>query len=557
VNPQSNADEPLLDVKNLSVEFQMPSRAITAVDDVSFRINEGETVALVGESGSGKSVTALSILQLLPYPKARHPSGSIRFRGEEIIGASHQKLADIRGNQIGMIFQEPLSALNPLHRIDKQIGEVLKFHHDLNRKQLDDKVVELLELVGIRNAPKRLDSWPHQLSGGQRQRVMIAMALANEPELLIADEPTTALDVTIQAQILELLQELQQKLGMAMLLITHDLGVVHKISDCVYVMRHGKILEQGATESLFKNPQHPYTNELLDAEPGRRRRSVQPSHSQKLEEKYKNLLDVRNLRVWFPIKKGVFRRTVDHIKAVDDISFSLDRGRTLGVVGESGSGKTTIALALLKLVESSGEILFDGVDIQTANRETLRSIRSRVQMVFQDPYASLSPRMSIMNIIAEGLDAYDMVSGPDEREHLVVDALQKMELSPDMRNRYPHEFSGGERQRIAIARASITNPQLIMLDEPTSAVDRSVQAHILDILLRLQENTGVSYLFISHDLKVVRALADDVLVMKAGKAVEQGHANTIFEHPSDTYTMKLMSAAFNLEVLHNESDRVA
>jgi len=545
--------ERLLDIQNLSVEFQMPNRVVRAVDDVSIHVDAGETVALVGESGSGKSVTALSVMQLLPYPKARHPTGSILFRGEQIMGASRQKIAQVRGNQIGMIFQEPLSALNPLHRIKKQIGEVLQFHHDLNRSQMQDKTVELLEMVGIRNAPQRLDSWPHQLSGGQRQRVMIAMALANEPELLIADEPTTALDVTIQAQILELLQQLQQQLGMAMLLITHDLGVVGKISDRVYVMRHGKVVEEGATETLFDDPQHSYTRELLDAEPGRRVRSE--FNTTEKAESANHLLEVNNLKVWFPIKRGVLRRTVDHVKAVDDISFNLDRGRTLGVVGESGCGKTSIALAVLKLVESRGDIVFDGVSVQHAKRDALRSIRSRVQMVFQDPFASLSPRMSVMNIIAEGLDAHHLASDSTEREQRVIESLELMELSPDMRNRYPHEFSGGERQRIAIARAAITRPELITLDEPTSAVDRSVQAHILDILLRLQEQTGVSYLFISHDLKVVRALADDVLVMKSGRAVEQGSAYELFNNPVEAYTRTLMRAAFNLEVLRDDSEK--
>jgi len=382
---------------------------------------------------------------------------------------------------------------------------------------------------------------------------MIAMALANEPELLIADEPTTALDVTIQAQILELLQQLQQQLGMAMLLITHDLGVVGKISDRVYVMRHGKVVEEGATETLFDDPQHSYTRELLDAEPGRRVRSE--FNTTEKAESANHLLEVNNLKVWFPIKRGVLRRTVDHVKAVDDISFNLDRGRTLGVVGESGCGKTSIALAVLKLVESRGDIVFDGVSVQHAKRDALRSIRSRVQMVFQDPFASLSPRMSVMNIIAEGLDAHHLASDSTEREQRVIESLELMELSPDMRNRYPHEFSGGERQRIAIARAAITRPELITLDEPTSAVDRSVQAHILDILLRLQEQTGVSYLFISHDLKVVRALADDVLVMKSGRAVEQGSAYELFNNPVEAYTRTLMRAAFNLEVLRDDSEK--
>jgi len=541
----------LLKVEDLSVEFKMPQRTVRVLNGISFHINRGETVALVGESGSGKSVAALSVMQLLPYPKAQHPSGSILFEDQQLIRASRETMARVRGDRIGMIFQEPLSALNPLHKIRKQIAEVLRFHHDFSKDEMEDRIVELLELVGIKNAPKRLDSWPHQLSGGQRQRVMIAMALANEPELLIADEPTTALDVTIQAQILELLEELKRKLDMAMLLITHDLGVVSKTSDRVYVMRHGEILEEGETAKVFANPQHSYTRELLESEPGRHVRAGVSDYSSGSSVN-KSLLEVRNLRVWFPVKKGVLRRTADHIKAVDDISFRINRGRTLGLVGESGSGKTTVALAILKLVQSRGDILFDGVDVQKADKDELRSVRHRIQMVFQDPFASLSPRMTIRSIIAEGLEADDLIPDPLEQEHRVIEALEHMELSPDIRHRYPHEFSGGERQRIAIARAAITRPELIMLDEPTSAVDRAVQAHILAILQRLQESSGVSYLFISHDLKVVRSLADDVLVMKSGKAVEQGNATTIFDHPQDSYTQRLMRAAFDLEVLHTE-----
>lgn len=550
-SPLPASPDPMLVVENLSVQFQMPNRIVTAVNGISFHINQGETVALVGESGSGKSVAALSIMQLLPYPKARHPTGSILFRGQQLLGASRETMAQIRGNQIGMIFQEPLSALNPLHKIRKQIGEVLNFHHDFDKRQMQDKTVELLELVGIKEAPMRLDSWPHQLSGGQRQRVMIAMALANEPELLIADEPTTALDVTIQAQILELLEELKQKLSMSMLLITHDLGVVGKVSDRVYVLRHGEIVDKGQTHSLFARPAHAYTRELLAAEPKRR-----PQREVAVCEPKKNgtsLLSVNHLRVWFPVKKGVLRRTVDYIKAVDDVSFTLNRGCTLGIVGESGCGKTSVAMAILKLVNSTGEIIFDGVNLQNTTGSQLLNVRRRIQMVFQDPFASLSPRLSISNIVAEGLEAHNSIEDPRERDYRVVEALKLMELSPDIRHRYPHEFSGGERQRIAIARAAITQPELIMLDEPTSAVDRAVQAHILRILQRLQETTHVSYIFISHDLKVVRSLADDVLVMKSGRAVEQGMAELVFEHPRESYTQRLLHAAFSLEVLQSNA----
>jgi len=506
----------LLKIDDLAVSFRNGERVTEAVRGVSLEIKRGETLALVGESGSGKSVTALSIMQLLPYPPAYHPSGSITFKGTELIGANRETLTRVRGDEIGMIFQEPMSSLNPLHRVRKQINEVLFFHKGLNESQANERTLELLNLVGIRDAEQRIDAYPHQLSGGQRQRVMIAMALANEPDLLIADEPTTALDVTIQAQILRLLDELQTKLGMAMLLITHDLGIVEKVSDRVCVMRDGEILERGETRQIFSTPSHEYTQHLLDSEP----KGTPPPADQNAPV----VLEGKDIKVWFPVKRGILRRTVDHIKAVDGVSFKLRQGQTLGVVGESGSGKTTLALALLKLLPSKGEIRFDGRDIHNLDGPALTPLRREMQIVFQDPYGALSPRMSVGQIISEGLEVHNLVDSPEASEATVIKVLEQVELEPDVRHRYPHEFSGGQRQRIAIARAVVLEPKLLMLDEPTSALDRSVQAQILELLKRLQRDTGLSYLFISHDLKVVRALADELIVLRAGNVVEQGPA---------------------------------
>ncbi|WP_193368862.1 ABC transporter ATP-binding protein [Pelagibius marinus] len=534
--------EPLLQIRNLSVRFQTPGGAADAVKKVSFDIAKGETVALVGESGSGKSVTALSILQLLPYPLARHPEGSsIKFNGQELVGAEGKLLREVRGDQISMIFQEPMTSLNPLHTVEKQINETLFLHKGMSKDQARTRTLELLKLVGIPDAVKRLSAYPHELSGGQRQRVMIAMALANEPDLLIADEPTTALDVTIQAQILKLLKELQQKLGMALLLITHDLGIVRKMADKVCVMTQGEIVEQGNEEQIFENPQHPYTQRLLAAEPKGRPLTAAPDAPV--------VMQGEDVKVYFPIKKGILKRTVDYVRAVDGISVTVRRGHTVGVVGESGSGKTTLGLALLRLLSSQGAIRFDGKTIQGLGSKELRPLRRSMQIVFQDPFGSLSPRLSVGQIVAEGLKIHGLGGNEEEREALIVEALNEVGLDPESRHRYPHEFSGGQRQRIAIARAMVLKPRFVVLDEPTSALDMSVQAQIVDLLRELQQRHNLAYMFISHDLKVVRALADEVIVMRDGKVVEQGRAEQIFDAPAEAYTQALMKAAFELEAV--------
>ncbi len=533
---------PLLRIANLGVNFRGDQGKVAAVKNVSFDIGLGETVALVGESGSGKSVTALSILQLLPYPAATHSKGSsIVFKGRELMGAEPRELRDVRGDQISMIFQEPMTSLNPLHTVEKQINETLFLHKGMNRDQARARTLELLKLVGIPDAVKRLSAYPHELSGGQRQRVMIAMALANEPDLLIADEPTTALDVTIQAQILNLLKELQAKLGMAMLLITHDLGIVRKMADKVCVMTQGEIVEQGDEEAIFENPQHPYTQRLLAAEPKGRPIAAAPDAPV--------VMQGDDVKVYFPIKKGVLKRTVDYVRAVDGISVTVRQGHTVGVVGESGSGKTTLGLALLRLLSSQGAIRFDGRTIEGLDSKELRPLRRSMQVVFQDPYGSLSPRMSIGQIVAEGLKIHGMGDSEDAREAMIIDALTEVGIDPESRHRYPHEFSGGQRQRIAIARAMVLKPRFVVLDEPTSALDMSVQAQIVDLLRELQQRHELAYLFISHDLKVVRALADEVIVMRDGKVVEQGAAERIFDAPEAAYTQALMKAAFDLEAV--------
>ncbi|MFQ5972155.1 MAG: ABC transporter ATP-binding protein [Alphaproteobacteria bacterium] len=532
---------PLLQVRDLSVEFRTPGGLVDAVRGVTFDIEKGETVALVGESGSGKSVTALSILQLLPYPVAHHPSGSIRFAGTELVGAAPDDLRRMRGNRVAMIFQEPMTSLNPLHTVEKQINEVLFIHKGLAREAARSRTLELLRLVGLPEAEKRLTAFPHELSGGQRQRVMIAMALANEPDLLIADEPTTALDVTIQAQILQLLRELQGRFGMAILFITHDLAVVRKMADRVCVMNDGEILEHGPTERIFERPGHPYTRHLLESEPSGAPNKAAPGAP--------SVMQTTELKVWFPIKKGVMRRTVDHVRAVDGITVEVREGQTVGVVGESGSGKTTLGLALLRLISSNGPIQFDGHEIQGLRSKTLRPMRREMQIVFQDPYGSLSPRMSISQIIEEGLKVHGIGRAAAERDDLIVEAMEEVGLDPESRHRYPHEFSGGQRQRVAIARAMVLKPRFVVLDEPTSALDRSVQAQIVDLLRELQAKHRLAYLFISHDLSVVRALSDQVIVMRDGKVVEQGPAEQIFDHPTAPYTKALMAAAFELEAI--------
>ena len=526
----------LLMVKNLHVGFHQDEQKIDAVKNIDFEIAAGETVGLVGESGSGKSVTALSILQLLPYPTAFHRSGDIMFDGNNLSLSTAEKLRHIRGNEISMIFQEPMSSLNPLHSIEKQISEIIRLHRNVSKKAAHIETVRLLTRVGIDKAEERLRALPHELSGGQRQRVIIAMALANRPKLLIADEPTTALDVTVQKQILDLLKDLQRETGMAILLITHNLGVVRKMANRLYVMHEGKIVENGTRQQIFNNPQAAYTKKLLAAEPS----NVPPIASDT-----KPLVKASGIKVYFAMKRGIFRRTYNHIKAVDDISFTLKRGTTLGVVGESGSGKTTLGRAILGLQKARGTVLMDGTNVITSKRKTRRAMRRNMQIVFQDPYGALSPRMPVGDIISEGLRLHERHLSRAEIGERVGDIMQEMELDAALATRYPHEFSGGQRQRIAMARALIVQPKFLVLDEPTSALDRSVQTQIIDLLLRLQQDKKLTYLFISHDLKVVRALAHEVLVMKNGKCVEHGTSEQIFTMPQTDYTRSLMAAALD------------
>jgi microcin C transport system ATP-binding protein len=529
---------PILSVADLGVTFRSGAADMAAVKGVSFTLDKGETLALVGESGSGKTVTALSILGLLPYPMARHPSGSILFRGEELLNASEPVLRRVRGNRIGMVFQEPMTSLNPLHNIEKQVGEVLEIHAGMTGEAKRARVLELLSLVGLPDVESRLGALPHELSGGQRQRVMIAMALALNPDILIADEPTTALDVTIQAQILELLKDLKGRLGMALLFITHDLAIVRQISDRVCVMKDGAIVEQGSVAEIFRAPQHDYTKRLLAAQP-KPKAAALPAGEE--------IIAAENFKVWFPIQRGVIRRTVGHIKAVDGVSLSVAAGRTLGVVGESGSGKTTLGLGLLRLIGSEGEIRFQGQRIDGLTPKAVRPLRRHMQMVFQDPFGSLSPRLSIAQIVGEGLEVHEL-GAAGERDERVAEALREVGLDPAVRHRYPHEFSGGQRQRIAIARAMVLRPRFLVLDEPTSALDVSVQAQIVDLLRDLQAKYSLAYLFISHDLRVVQALADSLIVMKDGTVRESGPADQVFGAPRDPYTQALMAAALHLKV---------
>ncbi len=526
----------VLEVNNLQVAFG----TTVVVRGVSFALRKGETLALVGESGSGKSVTALSILKLLPYPPASHPSGEILFHGQDLLQAREPALRKVRGRGISMIFQEPMTSLNPLHSVEKQVGEILELHQGLRGAAVRARVLELLEKVGIRDAASRLSDFPHQLSGGQRQRVMIAMALANKPDVLIADEPTTALDVTVQAQILKLLKELQAEFGMALLLITHDLGIVKHMADSVCVMQKGEIVEAGPAKAVFADPQHDYTKLLLAAEPKGRAPAVRPDAPEIIRTEY--------LKVWYPIRRGFLKQTTGYIKAVDGLDLTLREGQTLGIVGESGSGKTTTGLAIMRLISSQGEIRFRGQRIDAFGSKEMRPLRKDMQVVFQDPYGSLSPRMSVAQIVEEGLVIQNPSWSATERRQRVAQALAEVGMEPGSMDRYPHEFSGGQRQRIAIARALALSPKFIMLDEPTSALDMSVQAQVVDLLRQLQQKHGLAYLFISHDLKVVRALANDVIVMRNGMVEERGTAEAIFKAPQSDYTKALLAAALNLKV---------
>lgn len=527
---------PILSVKNLSVNFVRGSQSTAAVRGISFDIQAGETLALVGESGSGKSVTAHAITKLLPKKSAQYACDSLLFNGKPLLELDEAALREIRGNDIAMIFQEPMTALNPLHTIGRQIGENLRLHQDLSGEALQKRIIELLEQVQLPDPEKRVKSFPHELSGGQRQRAMIAMALANTPKLLIADEPTTALDVTLQQQILGLLKELQADMALSILLITHDLGIVRRYADRVAVMTQGKLVEINNTATLFEQPQHEYTQKLLAAEP-EGLPAATPNDAPVV-------LETHQLKVWFPIKRGVFKRTVGHIKAVDGVDISLRKGHTLGVVGESGSGKTTLVQALLALIPSTGDITFAGQNLSGLSGHDIRTLRQRFQIVFQDPFSSLSPRMSIGEIIGEGLKIHNLGTEA-EQELRIINAMSEVGLDPETRHRYPNEFSGGQRQRVAIARALILDPEIIILDEPTSALDRSVQAQVVNLLRNLQEQHGFSYIFISHDLKVVKTLAHDLLVLKEGKVVESGPAQQVFSAPSHPYTQALLEAAFD------------
>ncbi len=527
---------PVIEIKNLDVFFGHGESANQVVKSVNLNIDPGETVALIGESGSGKSVTALSILQLLPYPLAAHSdTSSIRFQGAELVNEKESVLRKIRGNQISMIFQEPMTSLNPLHTVGKQIVEVLTLHKGLNKTLAKKRAIELLDLVKIPDPQGRFDSYPHQLSGGQRQRVMIAMALANDPKVLIADEPTTAVDVTVQAQLLELLAELQQRIGMSILFITHDLRVVKKIAQRVYVMKSGEIVESGTTDSVFSTPTHEYTKRLLSSQPSGTPDAIAPDA--------KTLVAIKDVKVWFPIKRGIFRKTIGHIKAVDEVSFDIKEGETVGLVGESGSGKSSLGQAILRLISCEGSIHFQDQELNSLSLKELRPFRRLIQVVFQDPFGSLSPRMTIGQIVGEGLNLLENIQ---DAENAVDQALTEVGLDVSMKNRYPHEFSGGQRQRIAIARALILKPKLIILDEPTSALDLSIQSQIIELLRSLQRKYSMSYLFISHDLNVIRALCHKIIVMKDGKFVETGSSQEIFEQSKNAYTRALIDASIDI-----------
>jgi len=532
------AAAPLLDVRDLSVAFRHGGETHVVVDRVSFTLERGQALALVGESGSGKSVTAQSIVKLLPYPAASHPSGAVLFKGRDVLTMSDAELRDMRGAGVTMVFQEPMTSLNPLHTIERQVGEIIALHGG-RAASTRDRVIALLTEVGLADPASRLGAYPHQLSGGQRQRVMIAMALANRPDLFIADEPTTALDVTVQAQILALLKDLQAKLGMALLFITHDLGIVRKIARDVAVMQKGRIVEAGKTAEVFANPQHPYTKMLLAAEP----KGEAPAR----DAAAKPILEANDVRVWFPIRHGFLRRTIGHVKAVDGVSLTVREGQTVGVVGESGSGKTTLGLAILRLIRSQGTIAYCGRGLSGLTVKEMRPFRRNMQIVFQDPFGSLSPRLSVAEIVEEGLIAQKTRLNAAERREAVARALADTGVDPASMDRYPHEFSGGQRQRIAIARAMALDPKFVVLDEPTSALDMSVQAQIVDLLRDLQKRRALAYLFISHDLRVVRALASEIVVMRRGEVVESGPAREVFAAPRSDYTRALFAAAFAIE----------
>ena len=528
----------LLVIERLGVDFIDGDSRISAVKDVSLKLKKGETLALVGESGSGKSITALSILQLQPYGVKSEITGSIRFEGREVIGAPESELEQLRGNRVAMVFQEPMTSLNPLHTLEKQIGEVLALHKGLRGKEARKRILELMHLVGLPTPEERVNAYPHELSGGQRQRVMIAMALANDPDLLIADEPTTALDVTVQAQILKLLKDLQRRFGMALLLITHDLGVVRKMADRVCVMNKGVIVETGDTARIFDAPQNSYTKHLIESEP--KGSPVVPAADAPI------VLSAQGVKVWYPIKTGLLRRTFAHVKAVDGIDLTVRRGQTVGVVGESGSGKSTLGAAILRLNKAEGSIIYDGRELKALSDQELRLLRKEVQIVFQDPYGSLSPRKSVASIVGEGLKIHGIGASSVERDEMIATILEEVGLDPSVRRRYPHEFSGGQRQRIAIARAMILKPRFVVLDEPTSALDMSIQTQIIDLLRDFQKRYDLAYLFISHDLKVVKALCDEVIVMRSGMVVERGPVDKIFAAPQETYTQGLIKAAFDI-----------
>lgn len=528
--------QPLLEIIDLDIAFRKGDREDVVVQKACLNINPSETVALVGESGSGKTVTALSIIRLLPMPPATYPGGKILYKGINTMDLSDAELRDIRGNRISVIFQEPMSSMNPLHTIKKQLAESLFLHQGLvSPAEAVRTSLEWLDRVGIRNPEKRLESFPHQLSGGEQQRVMIAMALINRPDLLIADEPTTALDVTVQAQILALIKELQREMGMSILFITHDLGIVRRIADRVAVMKQGEIVEVGDMERIFESPTHEYTKELIDSEPKGAPREA--------DAEADPMLTIKNLKVWFPIQKGVLRKTKDYVKAVDDISFEIKKGHTLGIVGESGSGKSTSGLALLRLNKSEGEIMFKDQPLHFYSKKGMRPLRRHMQIIFQDPFGSLNPRMSVEQIIGEGLDVHGNYPQKEKEEKIII-AMKEVGLDPETRHRYPNEFSGGQRQRIAIARAIVLRPEFIVLDEPTSSLDRTVQSKVIRLLKDLQERYGLTYIFISHDLKLIKAISHDVLVMKDGKVVEYGPSSLIFSNPNHEYTKELLKTAF-------------